>query len=404
MNKALEIRERMNASSKKKAERLVGLGSLIILTVSWIIGFGLNGLDMEQLTRELKPEGTSTQKVSDSLFTLTSLENGKGPSGYIGFSTSNGFGGPLVTATRVGPRGSIQDIRIVSHKETASWMKEIEQSGLTDIIKKKNVRDNFTIGQDIDAVTGATYTSRAVILSVKDTLREVSLHSPDFPEKPEKSYPVQFGSLELTILVLLIATVLFQKTLSKKKLLQWIVMLVGLGAIGIAYNHSMTIVYINKLIMGYFPRWETSIYFYVLTLGFLAVLLVTGKNPYCRWICPFGTSQVIVNRIGGASMGNTGKYHSILIWTKRIIVLLSISLALIFQNPSIGNFELFGTAFGLIGSNRQFFLLTVVFLVALVMKRPWCTYLCPVGAVVNYIRMMRSWGKEIWNQKIVQKT
>ena len=72
------------------------------------------------------------------------------------------------------------------------------------------------------------------------------------------------------------------------------------------------------------------------------------------------------------------KWPKLLLWLQRGLVILAVSLALIYRNPSFTSFEIFGTMFRLTGSNYQFMLLAVIVLLSLFLYRPWCRYLCPL--------------------------
>jgi len=97
------------------------------------------------------------------------------------------------------------------------------------------------------------------------------------------------------------------------------------------------------------------------------------------------------------------KHRNWLAWLQRGMALLAILLGVFFRNPGIASFEVFGTLFSLFGSTRQIAVLALVLLVALFVKRPWCTYLCPIHPIVEFIRIMRQWVKELW-QRLNPKT
>jgi polyferredoxin len=41
-------------------------------------------------------------------------------------------------------------------------------------------------------------------------------------------------------------------------------------------------------------------------------------------------------------------------------------------------------------------LLGVVLIAALFIRRPWCSYLCPLRPVTDFIRLVRNWIRDIW--------
>ena len=89
--------------------------------------------------------------------------------GYAVQVTTKGFGGDLVMVVGVTPEGKVLGIDVVSHTET---------SGLGDVAASDNAKGQafrgqfsqadapFTVGENIDAITSATITSKAVTAGI----------------------------------------------------------------------------------------------------------------------------------------------------------------------------------------------------------------------------------------------
>jgi polyferredoxin len=103
--------------------------------------------------------------------------------------------------------------------------------------------------------------------------------------------------------------------------------------------------------------------------------------------------------IGGAKVRSAGKYRYFLKWLQRGLAWGAILIALLYRNPGVTSFEIFGTMFELIGSAVQFGLLALVLLTSLFIRRPWCTYLCPLHPVDEFIRMIRKWILGLWPKR-----
>ena len=126
------------------------------------------------------------------------------------------------------------------------------------------------------------------------------------------------------------------------------------------------------------------------------MILVENKNPYCAWTCPFGAAQECLGAIGGAKMSVPSRYRPGLRLAQRTVAWLAIVLAMLFRNPGISNYAVFGTLFDLIGSTIQFGLLVLILILALFIKRPWCNFLCPIRPVEDFLRGTRKWVKRRW--------
>ena len=173
-------------------------------------------------------------------------------------------------------------------------------------------------------------------------------------------------------------------------------MLVGMIILGFVYTRPLTLSDISKFLLGFWPQWQTNLYWYLLIGGILFVFTVDNKNPYCEWFCPFGAAQECMGAIGGAKSRSAGSYKNILKWLQRGLAWLAILLALLFRNPGLTSYEIFGTLFDLKGSTMQFALLGIVLITSLCIRRPWCNYLCPLRPVTDLYRAFRKWIIESW--------
>jgi electron transport complex protein RnfG len=95
----------------------------------------------------------------------------KSDKGYIFKVNTKGYGGPLVLAVGVDLSGKVAGVAVVSSKETVGLGGKVLES---DNLKKwegKTAAAKLVVGQDIQAVTGATITTRAVTNQVKKALQ-----------------------------------------------------------------------------------------------------------------------------------------------------------------------------------------------------------------------------------------
>ena len=195
-----------------------------------------------------------------------------------------------------------------------------------------------------------------------------------------------------------------QRGFKHKTLVRWLSMIAGLFVAGFIYNNPLTLANINSLLLGYWPSWRTNLYWYLLIGGILFVFTVDNKNPYCEWFCPFGAAQECLGALGGAKPRTPREYRSMLVWIQRGLAWLAIVLGLLFRNPGLTSYEIFGMFFDFTGSEIQFVLLAIVLITSLFIRRPWCTYLCPLRPVVDLIRLIRNWVKELWQKGLRRET
>ncbi len=156
----------------------------------------------------------------------------------IAIRTGDGYGGPLRTAVAVDPSGTVIGIALADDKETPAWMERVVESGLISRLVGKNHRDDFLLGADVDGVTGATYTARAIADATADGSRAAAdtLGLPTADRPPPK---IVFGIPEV-VLILLFGTL--------------------------------------------FELLGSSIQFAALGLVLIAALFI--KRPWCNYLCP----------------------------------------------------------------------------------------------------------------------
>jgi hypothetical protein len=303
----------------------------------------------------------------------------------------------MEVAVAVSLDGTILGLAIVEQKETAAFLRRVLRSDLLNSLRRKSYSDPFALEDDVDGVTGATYSCRAILDSVRKASRKVASRQLGFSPPLEPIPKVQLGVPEATLLALFIFGIVGRlRRFKYKKTARWISMLVGLVMLGFLYNMPLTIVWINKLLLGIWPAWQTNLYWMILIGGILFVYTIDNKNPYCEWFCPFGATQECLGVVGGAKIRVPLRAHNLLRWGQRLLALTAIVIALVFRNPGVSSYEVFGAFFRLIGSNFLFALLGIVLVVSLFIRRPWCSYLCPLRPVTDLIRLIRHWIKELW--------
>ncbi len=172
----------------------------------------------------------------------------------------------------------------------------------------------------------------------------------------------------------------------------------GAIVLGFMYNKPLTIANVVSLLAGYWPTWYNHLYWFLLLGGILFVTSAQGKNPYCSWFCPFAAVQEGLGQLGGAKLVRPRRLRHILTWVHRGLAFAAVALGLAFRQPGVVSYEPFGTLFDFTGTWPQWILLALVLVGSLVMYRPFCTYLCPLRPVVDYIGEIRRWGQRLWRK------
>lgn len=125
------------------------------------------------------PEGKSFE---DGVITYESKEytyhigkNDAGETaGYVITTSANGYGGPIKVMTGIDPEGTVTGMEILSLNETAGLGMNADQKSFKDqftgLIKNIGINKGAQGDNEIQAITGATITSKAVTKAVNEAL------------------------------------------------------------------------------------------------------------------------------------------------------------------------------------------------------------------------------------------
>jgi hypothetical protein len=381
---------------KKRRSRLWGLAVVISLIAAWIVGLNLAQADLMPAVREAMPQAERFEKVTADVYEAYA---GEDLVGYVALGEASGYGGPLTTAVGVDPAGTIEKVVLADHRETPAWIREVREEEYLDSLSGKKYSETFQVGEDLDGVTGATMSSRGIAQAALNGSRKAA-QVMGLPVQTPPAPRIEFGVPEAALLLLFgVGYLAQQRKFKHKKTARWVSLLGGLLVLGFLYNKPLTLAYINKLLIGFWPQWQTHLYWYLLIGGIIFVFTIEDQNPYCQWFCPFGAAQEVMGAIGGASVYSPRQFRAFLESLQRVLAWAAVVLALVLRNPGLSSFEIFGTLFSLTGSGFQFILLGMVLVASMFIKRPWCTYLCPLDPVVDFIKLTKDWIQDLWQTK-----
>jgi len=377
----------------KKLERTLALFALATIIFAWVAGTIRHKEELDPFIKQALPAANDFQALPNSIFTGSVHDKeGKRTIGYVAVGESSGYGGPLRVAVGVDLDGNITGVAIVEHKETLPYYQRVIGKKIPSSLVGKKFSDSLTPGEDVDTVSGATSTVNAITDSVRQASRKIADEELNLPVPPEEKKRLKFGLPEVFLIILFgIGFVSYRNKILSRNWALWTSRLTGLLVLGFIFNIPLTLVNVNSLLLGYWPDWKSHLFWYLIVGGVLLSVLILGKSPYCGRFCPFGATQECLGAIGGAKSRVPLKLRHRLSWIQRTLAWGAILLALFFRNPGFSSYEVFGTLFDLTGSKFQFALLAGVLIASMFLIRPWCTYLCPLRAVTDYLKMIRGW-------------
>lgn len=382
---------------RERTERLLAGLTVLLLLGAWVFGAYRLGADHATYLAQALPAAEFFERRGDLwLGTRTAADGGETLVGYVGLGEAPAYGGPLEMMVAINTAGEVAGVVVVQHRDTPSFFHKLAANDFFDQLLGKPITDDFMVGEDLDAVTGATISSEGVATAVRRSARELSLTGLGraVPETPAQ---LKFGFPEIVLIALYgVAYYAHRPNAKFKNALRWGTMLAGIVFLGFWFNRPLTIAHITSLLSGYWPDWHTNLYWFLLVGGVFLVVTVDGKNPYCSWFCPFGAAQECLNAVGQVRLNPPRRWTTTLTWLQRGLAFGALFLGLALRQPSATSYEIFGTLFDFTGSRLQWALLFLILLGSLFIYRPWCNYLCPLRPVVDLVTYLRRWGRKQW--------
>ncbi|MDX2413550.1 MAG: 4Fe-4S binding protein [Bacteroidales bacterium] len=374
---------------KRRLEKVLAIIAVLTLIVAGLLGFRKEAGEVKNNVASILPASCYSEKSDEMQFKVFDKESDI-LVGYISIEQSNGYGGKMDVAILVDTSAHITDIEVIKHRETPSFLKKVEKKGLIKSLIGKKHSDSFSDGEDIVIVSGATYTSDALINSSRKGVRKIASNEMNLPVPDDE--PVHFSIDIPEIALILLYVIAFFGIYSGfkyKNQLRWITMTGGLIILGFWFAVPLSLAKINSFLLGFWPSWHTELYWYILIFGFVITLIATGKNIYCTWICPVGCIQESLGVIGAAKPRFSKKINNVMKWISRTIAWLAIAMALYFRNPVKINYEIFGVSTSLTGATYLFAMTGIFFIASLFIKRPWCRYLCPITPISDFLQLFK---------------
>jgi len=372
----------------KKLEEILAIISLILVVAAGVLGLRREALEVHNYLNGFIPEGHHAIALGGERYAIYASDS-LSPDSYLINETSPAYGGEMLVSVLIDTSGVIRDLKVARHRETPSFMEKTERKVLRKSLIGKSYNDPFVIGVDVDVVSGATYTSQAIISCAQKGSGSIARDQLSLKVTEPEASRLEIGIPEIALLVLyMLALIGIYKLKRFKKAMRWVTMLGGLFILGFWFSVPLTLSKLNTFLLGYFPDWHTQLYWYLIIGGFMLSILITRKNVYCNWICPLGGLQECLGVVGGAKARFSNRFNKSMKWVQRGVALLAVLLALYFRNPVQLNYEIFGVALSLTGATYLFILCGFFIVTSVFIKRSWCSYLCPVVPVEDMLRLL----------------
>lgn len=271
--------------------------------------------------------------------------------------------------------GRIIKIVVLENSETPGFLADVVDNGL--LMQWDNLSPDEALEKKVDAVSGATFSSDAIILSVQRAMQYLK-------SVPSASGQSILPSLDFkffcVLLVVLLGLIVPWMTKSPKiRLFQLILNVVILGF----WSGSFISL---PLLTNYFSngiRIGTALIPLLLLIAAFVFPLFGKKSHYCSWLCPMGSLQELIGKAVPYKLPISAKINIYLTYFRESLWFLLLFFMWLGVGFQLMDYELF-TAFLFDQAAWPIIIAACVFLLlSCVIQRPYCRFVCPTGTLLK---------------------
>lgn len=307
-----------------------------------------------------------------------------------------GYGGNVPLKISISKDGVVDSIVAEPNAETPDFFDYAKT--LFDRWKGKTVDE--AMAQKVDAVTGATFSSKAIIGNMNRGLayakRHVAAEEQDRASGATASAAGAFpgggwtvGGIAAVVVVLLGAVV---PLLTKSRRWRYVQLVLNVVVLGLFTGTFVSYALFMRLFSGGVSVAALSALAAQLLMVAVALVypLVGKQGYYCANMCPFGSAQELAGKLSRRKLRVSPRLNKGLVMFKNVLWCVLMVLLLTGVWTAWIDYELF-TAFLYSSVSVWVIAAAVGFLVLSVwVPRPYCRFVCPTGCL---IKPSLSWAK-----------
>lgn len=286
-----------------------------------------------------------------------------------------GYAGEVPLFVGLDKQNQIIGIHLLPNEETPSFI---------EYIRKKNFfeqwnglpMDTVLLAHQVDAVSGATYSTKAIIKTVNETA------SAYLDVQMQMKVHSWLSIARLVLTFLLVAVSLGMVVWRKFKKMYWYFLIAVLIVLGLGFRQMLSLGLLHTwLVQGVSVR--NNIELIVLLLLSIVLSIMGYRKYYCNYLCPMGALQLLVSKVSPfkkrpfnmrISVVELRSIYLAFIW---VTLLLGFSLPLYNMEPFLAfSFQIASTVMLVAGA--------AIVVMSLFFNRPWCQ-LCPTGCLLDSI-------------------
>ncbi len=288
-----------------------------------------------------------------------------------------GFAGRTPMVIRI-KDGVVREVTALPNDETPSFFNRLSRRGLLDSWSGKSLEE--ALSTKVDVVSGATYSSVAVIENVNRALSYAASVSPQ-----SRGLADLFDLKTIVGLIVILMGVTLTIMKRRHKGIEMVYMVLNVGVLGFWCSSFLSLAQVTS--------WMSNGFNFSLPIILLCVVVLMPifgyKGSYCNTHCPLGSAQELLSRVGAPKLKIDSQVNRALSRVRYYIFIGLMFMMWIGVGFEIMDYELF-TAFLILSAPNVILILAAAFLIlSLFVKRPYCRFVCPTGAMISVMQKSR---------------
>lgn len=363
-------------NNKSFVIRLLSLAVVILVLAACAIL--RNGKILGHDLRHTRHAAPAAMQVGDTLSRL--------PDGSLVINTKTlakdvmGYGGAVPLRIHVDKDGMVSDIETLPNAETPEFFDRAKSC----LAAWQGKTVDEALGQKVDGVSGATFSSKAIIENMR---RGLAYAQQDANKKRSSTAATQAmgwtaGGIASLLVVLLGAIVPLRSHHRRWRHVQLALNVLVLGLwTGTFVSYALLVRLfaegVSLTMMGALAAPLAA------TLVALFYPLAGKPGHYCAHICPFGSAQELAGKLCKRKPRISPRLNKALTMFRSVLWAVLMTLMLTGTWTAWVDYELF-TAFLYSSASTWVVVVAVLFLVASVwIPRPYCRFVCPTGMIIR---------------------
>ena len=282
-----------------------------------------------------------------------------------------GYAGPVPILITV-KDGVVADLKSLPNDETPDFYDEARV--ILQEWKGKTIEDAQNL--QVDAVSGATFSSKAIIANVRAGLAKAADSSP----KPDMGNGLDIKNI-MGLLVVLMAAII--PLFFKNKTMRIVQLVLNVAVLGFWCG-----TFINYTSMVQVMSSGVSLPLQLVLLVMLVVAFVYPlfgkKQHYCTNVCPLGSLQDLAGKTSKNKVKISKQVLDLLTWFRRILWIVLVLLMATGIWAEWMNYEFFVAFMFNVAPVAVIVLAVLCVITSVFVPRPYCRFVCPTGTLLKF--------------------